>query len=45
MCIPRAGLVKNCRRCKSSVRTTCTFRKKPVKKFYTDNKKKGETKT
>jgi len=45
LCTLRAGLVKNCRRCKSSVRTTCTLRKKSKKKFYVDLKKKGETKT
>jgi hypothetical protein len=45
MCSLRAGIVKNCRKCKSSVRTTCTLRKKAGKKFYVDNKKKGETKT
>ena len=38
----RAGLVKNCRRCKSSVRLNCVLRKKAGKKIYTDNKKKGE---
>jgi hypothetical protein len=41
MCILRAGLVKNCRRCKSSVRTNCTFRKKATKKIFSDVKKKG----
>jgi len=41
MCKLRAGLVKNCRRCKSSVRLTCTMRKKTTKKFFGDNKKKG----
>jgi hypothetical protein len=45
MCPLRVGLVKNCRRCKSSVRITCTLRKKSKKKFYLDIKKKGETKT
>lgn len=40
----RAGLVKNCRRCKSSVRINCTLRKKYTKKDYTDNKKQGEQK-
>ena len=35
----RAGLVKNCRRCKSSVRLNCVLRKKTGKKDYTDNKK------
>ena len=44
MCMYRAGLVKNCRRCKSSIRTNCTLRKKTTKKVLTDNKKKGETK-
>ena len=44
MCSLRAGLVKNCRRCKSSVRLTCTARKKSAKKMFVDNKKKGETK-
>ncbi len=44
MCSLRAGLVKNCRRCKSSVRITCTQRKKTGKKLFTDNKKKGENK-
>jgi len=42
MCMLRAGLVKNCRRCKSSVRLNCVSRKKASKKTYTDNKKKGE---
>ena len=42
MCMLRAGLVKNCRRCKSSVGLTCVYRKKASKKNYTDNKKKGE---
>ena len=42
MCMLRAGLVKNCRRCKSSVRLTCISRKKTSKKGFTDNKKKGE---
>jgi hypothetical protein len=42
MCMLRAGLVKNCRRCKSSVRTTCTLRKKTSKKVFATNKKKGE---
>jgi hypothetical protein len=42
MCMLRAGLVKNCRRCKSSVRLNCVLRKKAGKKIYTDNKKKGE---
>ena len=41
----RAGLVKNCRRCKSSVRLNCTLRKKVGKKNYVDNKKKGEQKS
>jgi hypothetical protein len=45
MCILIAGLVKNCRRCKSSVRVNCALRKKAGKKTYTDNKKKGEQKT
>jgi hypothetical protein len=44
MCMFRAGLVKNCNRCKSSIRTTCTLRKKTAKKFFVDNKKKGENK-
>ena len=34
MCMLRAGLVKNCRRCKSSVRLNCTYRKKAGKKNY-----------
>ena len=38
----RAGLVKNCRRCKSSVRLNCTLKKKGRTKIFTDNKKKGE---
>jgi len=36
----RAGLVKNCRRCKSSIRLNCTYRKKATKKSFTDNVKK-----
>ncbi len=39
MCILRAGLVKNCRRCKSSIRLTCTMRKKTTKKFFGEKKK------
>jgi hypothetical protein len=42
MCMLRAGLVKNCRRCKSSVRLNCTLKKKVKQKTFTDNKKKGE---
>ena len=42
MCMLRAGLVKNCRRCKSSVRLNCVYRKKVKGKSFTDNKKKGE---
>ena len=38
----RAGLVKNCRRCKSSVRLNCVYRKKIRQKTFSDNKKKGE---
>jgi hypothetical protein len=45
MCMLRVGLVKNCRRCKSSVRTTCALRKKSKKKFYVDTTRKGATKT
>ena len=44
MCQLRAGLVKNCRRCKSSIRLNCPIKKKVKKKTYTDTKKKGETK-
>jgi len=43
MCMLRAGLVKNCRRCKSSVRLNCTMRKKTSKKNYVDTIKKKET--
>ena len=42
MCMLRAGLVKNCRRCKSSVRLNCVYRKKIRQKTFSDNKKKGE---
>jgi hypothetical protein len=45
MCMLRAGLVKNCRRCKSSIRLNCTMRKKTTKKFFMDNKKKATTVT
>jgi hypothetical protein len=45
MCKLRAGLVKNCRRCKSSIRVTCTEKKKVTKKFFADNKKKGASTT
>jgi len=44
LCTLRAGIVKNCRKCKSSVRTTCTLRKKTSKKFFAVNKKKGDSK-
>ena len=43
MCQLRVGLVKNCRRCKSSVRPNCEFRKKTSKKIYANNVKKKET--
>lgn len=43
MCQLRVGLVKNCRRCKSSVRPHCEFRKKTTKKIYANNVKKKET--
>jgi hypothetical protein len=40
----RAGLVKNCRRCKSSVRLNCTIKKKVKQKVFADNKKReGKT--
>jgi len=47
MCMLRAGLVKNCRRCKSSIRLTCTARKKTTKKIFPTNSKKtsGAAKT
>lgn len=41
MCSLRAGIVKNCRKCKSSVRTQCTIKKKNRTKTYVDNQKKG----
>jgi hypothetical protein len=44
MCKLRAGLVKNCRKCKSSIRVNCALRKKSGKKTYADNKKRGEQK-
>jgi hypothetical protein len=34
-------MIKNCRKCKSSVRVHCSIKKKTGKKTYTDNKKKG----
>jgi hypothetical protein len=43
MCQLRVGLVKNCRRCKSSVRPHCDYRKKSKKKQYANNVKKKET--
>ena len=38
MCILRANIVKNCRKCKSSVRFHCTLRGKATKKIYFDSK-------
>lgn len=43
MCTLRAGLVKNCRRCKSSVRLNCPYRKKNSKKNYVDTTRKNES--
>ena len=40
MCQLRVGLVKNCRRCKSSVRPHCDYRKKNTKKTYVNTVKK-----
>ena len=40
MCQLRAGLVKNCRRCKSSIRLNCPIKKQTKKKDFTDNKKR-----
>lgn len=45
MCKLRAGLVKNCRKCKSSVRLNCTYRKKSGKKSYVDTSRKKESKS
>jgi hypothetical protein len=44
MCQYRVGLVKNCRRCKSSIRKNCPLRKKQKNKEYFDTVKKGESK-
>lgn len=44
MCQYRAGLVKNCNRCKSSIRKTCDLRKKGKNKSYNDALKTGEHK-
>ena len=38
MCIYRTGFVTNCRKCKSSIRTHCTLKKKNKNKKYVDNK-------
>jgi hypothetical protein len=37
----RAGLVKNCNRCKSSIRINCPYKKKATKKVFATFKKKG----
>lgn len=38
MCILRANVMKNCGKCKSSVRFHCSLRRKTVKKTYFDSK-------
>ncbi len=40
MCILRANIVKNCRKCRSSIRPACTIKRKGrgARKTYTDNK-------
>jgi hypothetical protein len=42
MCKLRVGLVKSCRRCKSSVRPHCEYRKKTTKKTFVNVVRKKE---
>jgi hypothetical protein len=41
VCSLRANIVKNCRKCRSSIRLNCSVKKKTRVKAYVDNKKKG----
>jgi len=38
MCVLRANIVTNCRKCKSSARYQCTLKRRTSRKFFTDNK-------
>jgi len=42
MCKLRTNIVRNCKKCKSSVRLHCPERKKVRTKRYVDTPKKGE---
>jgi len=38
MCVLRANIVTNCKKCKSSIRPRCTIKRRGAKKTYVDNK-------